>query len=694
MGMRIGVDIGGSFADFAVLDDRTGELKTLKVFSRPDSPGAEVLRGMEGLAERYGIDPRDVAYFTHGTTVGVNAVVQRRGLRLGLITTRHFEDVLDIARLKGPDMYDLMSKRPAPLVPRERVFGVAGRIAADGSVQTPVDEASVLAALDGLRRAGCEGVVVALLHSYRNPAHEHEVKAILEREMPGLFVSCSSDVWPIIREYERTSTAVIGGYVQPKVAHYLSSLQRALAETGIAADMKVTKSNGGVMSAEAGKTNCVQMILSGTASGVIGAAYVAQLCGLKHCMSLDIGGTTADVALIVDGEPQYATGEYIGDFQIHIPSVSVSSIGDGGGSIAWVDGFGVLKVGPESAGSNPGPVCYGRGGTRATITDAFAVMGVIGNASLGYNSVKVDHDAACRAIDALAQRLGSDRYKTAEAIVDVSVSGMYAGVSRIVSRFGIDPRIFSLLPFGGAGPMLACYFARALGMEQIVVPVTPGVLSALGGLIADTKNDFVKTTYYDLDAASLAQLRDDARALDAAAREWLAGETGSADAARDAADAGRAARVTVTVSADMRYKGQSFEIDTPLEMTWLEAQDLGALSEAFHREHARLYGHNDARAKIQVVALRLVIASQTPKPVLRPIEASAAPPEPDARVKVWMDGAFRDAALFHRAKLLAGQRLEGPAVIAQDDCTTCVLPGFSGVVDACGNLILMQTLAN
>ena len=685
MGLRIGVDIGGSFADFAVLNDETGELKTLKVFSRPDSPGAEVLRGMQGLAERYGVDPHEVIYFTHGTTVGVNAVVQRKGLKLGLITTRHFEDVLDIARLKGPDMYNLMSKRPAPLVPRERVFGIDGRLAADGTVETPVDEASVLDALGQLRRAGCEGVVVSLLHSYRNPAHEHEVKAIIEQEMPGLFVSCSCDVWPIIREYERTSTAVIGGYVQPKVSHYLSSLQRALRETGIAADMKVTKSNGGVMSAESGKTNCVQMILSGTASGVIGAAYVAQLCGLLQCMSLDIGGTTADVALIVDGEPQYATGEYIGDFQIHIPSVSVSSIGDGGGSIAWVDDFGVLKVGPESAGSNPGPVCYARGGTRATITDAFAVMGVIGNGSLGYNSVKVDHDAAWRAIDALAQRLGSDVYRTAEAIVNVSVSGMYAGVSRIVSRFGIDPRAFSLLPFGGAGPMLACYFARALGMQQIVVPTTPGVLSALGGLIADTKNDFVKTTYYDLDDAALDALREDTRALETAARTWMAGQT-------DSADADRAARITV--SADMRYKGQSFEIDTPLELAWLAQRNIDALRDAFHREHKRLYGHSDLKAKIQVVALRLVIASVTPKPALRPIEASAEAALPDASLKVWMDGALRDAALFHRAKLLAGQQIAGPAVIAQDDCTTCVLPGFTGRVDAYGNLILTHVGAN
>jgi N-methylhydantoinase A len=393
-------------------------------------------------------------------------------------------------------------------------------------------------------------------------------------------------------------------------------------------------------------------------------------------MSLDIGGTTADVALIVDGEPQFASGEYIGDFQIHIPSVSVSSIGDGGGSIAWVDDFGVLKVGPESAGSNPGPVCYGRGGTRATITDAFVVLGVIGNASLGYNSVTVDVDAAHRAIGALAHRLGIDVYAAAEAIVDVSVSGMYTGVSRIVSRFGIDPRAFALLPFGGAGPMLACHFARALGMERVVVPTAPGVLSALGGLIADTRNDFVKTTYYDLDAATLASLADDVRALDASARNWMRAQTGDDSHA------------SVVVSADMRYKGQSFEIDTPLEMEWLLNRDLEPLKEAFHREHERLYGHRDVRAQVQVIALRLVISAATPKPKPVKIEMSDAPPTSAGTIRVYMDGRFHDAALYRRADLKAGQQFDGPAVVAQDDCTTCMLPGFHGSVDAYGNLVL------
>lgn len=676
MGLRIGVDIGGSFTDFAVLDDEQGTLRTLKVFSRPDSPGSEVLHGMKELAERYAIDPREVVHFTHGTTVGVNAVVQMKGVKLGLITTRHFEDVLDIARLKMPDMYHLMSTRAPSLVPRDRVFGIDGRLNADGEELTAIDEVSVLAAVAGLRATGCEGVVISLLHSYRNARHEHQAKALIESAMPGFFVSCSADVWPIIREYERTLTAVIGGYVQPKVAHYLGSLQQALREAGVPAELKVTKSNGGIMSAEAGKSECVQMILSGTASGVIGAAYIAQLCSLRNCMSLDIGGTTADVALIVDGQPQYATGEYIGEYQIHIPSVSVSSIGDGGGSIAWVDDFGVLKVGPLSAGSTPGPVCYGRGGTQPTITDAFAVLGVLGQAELGYNAVTVDVAAARAAIEPLAQALDSDVLRTAEAIINVSVSGMYSGVSRIVSRFGIDPRTFALLPFGGAGPMLACHLARALNMHEVVVPTTPGVLSALGGLIADTRNDFVKTTYYDVSAANIERLGADLDILEQRAREWILNETGDAENAR------------VQVSAEMRYKGQSFEIDTPVDTAALRRADLAGFTAAFHHEHTRLYGHCDVAAPVQVVSLRLVISADTPKPRLQTIAVGVGEPTITRHIDVWLDGTWHHAPLYMRGNLLAGHTFEGPAVIAQDDTTTCVLPGFIGRVDEFGTLIL------
>jgi N-methylhydantoinase A len=678
MSLRIGVDIGGSFTDFAVLDEETKQVRSLKVFSRPDSPGSEVVAGMNGLMERYGINPRDVAYFTHGTTVGVNAVVQRKGLRLALVTTAGFEDVLEIARLKIPDMYHLMSLRPEPLIPRDHVFGVKGRLTATGVEEAQVEEADVLQVLQRIVDADCEGVVVSLLHSYRNPEHERRVKDIMQRARPDLFLSCSHEVWPIIREYERTSTAVIGAYVQPKVAHYLTELQAALARTGVGVQLKVTKSNGGVMSAENAKTNCVQMILSGTASGVIGAAYIAEQCGIRNCMSLDIGGTTADVALIIDGQPQYASGEMIGDFQIHIPSVSVTSIGDGGGSIAWVDSHGVLKVGPHSAGSSPGPVCYRRGGESPTITDAFAVMGVLGHGALGYDSVTVDVAAAREAIAGLAARVGHTVEKTAEAIVRVSISGMYAGVSRLVSRFGIDPRTFTLLPFGGAGPMLACYLARTLEMPRVVVPTTPGVLSALGGLIADTKNDFVKTTYYELNVESLRKLRKDVKELERGARAWMTEQAGSSEHAQ------------IRVSADMRYRGQSFEIDTPLSLSLLEAEDLAGVRKAFHAEHARLYGHSDENAPIQVVALRLVITARTPKPALKMLERSDKAPVAKRFTKVWLDGEWCNVPVYARASLAAGQQFAGPAVVTQDDATTCVLPGFTGDVDPYCNLVLVN----
>jgi len=676
MGLRIGVDIGGSFADFAVLDEATRTIRTLKVFSRPDEPGSEVLAGMAQLTERYGIDPHEVTYFTHGTTVGVNAVVQRKGLRLGLVTTKNFEDVLEIARLKIPDMYHLMSKRPAPLVTRDRVFGVIERMSADGTEEEAVDEASVVAAAHALRQAGCEAIVVSLLHSYRNPVHEQQVKAVLQSQLPGIFISCSHEVWPIIREYERTLTAVIGGYVQPRVSNYLTRLQVALARTGVGVDLKVTKSNGGVMSAEYGKSNCVQMILSGTASGVIGAAYVAQQCGIDRCISLDIGGTTADMALITNGEPQYATGEYIGDFQIHIPSVSVSSIGDGGGSIAWVDRLGVLKVGPESAGSKPGPVCYGRGGTRPTITDAFAVLGILGSAELGYNAVKVDVQAARAAIAPLAEKLGKEIRVTAEAIVNVSVSGMYAGVSRIISRFGIDPREYTLMPFGGAGPMMACYLARALNVGKMLVPTVPGVLSALGGLIANLKNDFVKTTYYDMTPETVRALERDRAALETQARDWLRAEGGDVD------------RAEISLSADMRYRGQSFEIDTPLDGAWLRSGDIDNIAHAFHTEHHRLYGHADVKGALQIIAIRLVITSRTPKPRLLEIGRGSGSPQAIKTVAVWMDDEPHDVPLYRRIDLLAGQRFDGPAVVAQDDCTTTILPGYEVEVDVYGNLVI------
>ncbi|WP_375457726.1 hydantoinase/oxoprolinase family protein [uncultured Enterovirga sp.] len=674
MGYRVGVDIGGSFTDFALFDEDTRSLKSLKVLSRPDEPGAEVLEGVRLVGERYGIRPDEISYFTHGTTVGVNTVIQRKGLRLALFTTEHFRDVLEVARLKIKDMYNLLSKRAPPLITRDLVFGVAGRLNADGREYQPLDRESVRRAVDGARAASAEGILISFLHAYRNAEHELAAKAIVEELAPEIPVFCSSETWPIIREYERTITAAIGAYVQPRVAHYLGSLQKALKDVGVPADPRLTKSNGGVMTAEQGKSQCVQMILSGTASGVIGASYVAQMCGIASCMSLDIGGTSADVAIIIDGQPQYGVGEQIGDFQIYIPSVSVSSIGEGGGSIAWVDNLGVLKVGPESAGSRPGPACYGRGGTRATITDAFAALGLVGLSDIGYSAVTIDRDKARAVVGELADALGRSVEETAEAIIRIAVSGMYSDVSALVSRFGIDPREFSCLAFGGAGPMLACFLARELGMQEVVVPVTPGVLSALGGLIADLKSDFIKTLYLDLDDKASPLIRSEYAALRERALAWLQ------------RDQGYEGPHKLVYSAELRYRGQSFELDTPLDEEAVEAGDIVALVDAFHVEHERIYGHADRQADVQVISLRLVISGETAKPDFQRHALRPGPAEVTREAEVWLDGESRRVAVYRRADLVPGQHFAGPAVVTQDDCTTVMPPGVVARVDEYGNL--------
>ena len=678
MSYRVGVDIGGTFADFCVLDEATGALSTLKVLSTPATPGAEVIAGLEGAERRFGIAPEEIAWFTHGTTVGVNAVIQRRGIRLALLVTRNFRDVLELARLKTPDPYHLLSRRPPPLVPRERVLEVDGRLLADGSEAEPLDAASVEAALAQAEALGAEGIVIALLHAWRNPAHEHAAKAIIAARQPEMPVFCSSDVWPIIREYERTVTACVHGHAQPRVAHYLGSLQEALKRAGVVAEPMVTKSNGGVMRAELGKTRCVEMLLSGTAAGAIGAGFVARQAGIARAMSLDIGGTSADVAVVLDGTPGYGNGERVGDFPVYIPTVAVSSIGEGGGSIASVDALGRLTVGPESAGSTPGPACYGRGGTRPTITDAMCVLGWIGHGDLGYGSVTVRRDLAEQAVDGIAAALGRTREEAAEAIVQVAVSGMYKEVSKLAARQGVDARDFCLMPFGGAGPMLGGLLARELGMREVLVPATPGVLSALGGLIADVRNDFLETVYADLDAAALPALLDCFARLEAQAMRWLREEQGFGGEA------------TLLPSAEMRYRGQSFEIEVSLQREWLASRDLSAMTEAFHQAHERIYGHADRAAPIQAIALRMVAEGAVPLPRFPEQPRVSGTPEAVGEAEVFIDGASRRGPLYRREALRHGHRFAGPCIVMQEDCTTCVPPGVSGEVDRFGNLRLGQ----
>ena len=676
MGFRVGVDIGGTFTDFCVFDEATSQLHTLKVLSMPDAPGSEVMEGIRQLESRFGIPPQSITYFTHGTTVGVNTVIQRKGVPIALFTTERFTDVLELARLKVPDPYDLLSARPTPLIAKDMVLGIRERILADGQVDQQLDKDSVLAALETAKLRGAESIVLAFINSYRNPMHEQRARDIIRSAAPDMHVFCSSEVWSIVREYERTITAVIHGYVQPRVAHYLGSLQKALAEAGVPAVPQVTKSNGGVMSAELGKVHCAQMIMSGTAAGVIGASYVARLSGFRDTMSLDIGGTSADIAIIRDGHPQYGVGEIIGDFPIYLPTVAVTSIGAGGGSIASVDALGVLHVGPESAGSTPGPACYDRGGTRATITDAFVVLGFIGQTDLGYNAVKVEVSKAQAAIADIAKAIGLTVEQSAEAIIKVAVSGMYMEVSKLISRSGVDPRTFALQAFGGAGPMMACFLAAELGMTNVVVPTAPGVLSALGGLIADIKNDFIKTVYLDLEPGTVEAIQTGYEDLRVDAERWLREEQRHDGAAR------------VVYSADMRYRGQSYEIETHFTPEDIAEGRVEAMAELFHRAHERIYEHCDRRAPVQIINLRMVIVGASPKPEFPKRTPVGGRANPAREIDVYLDGKHDRIPLYLREHLETDQTFDGPAVVAQADCTTCIPGGFSGTVDAYGHLIL------
>ncbi len=672
---KIGVDIGGTFIDFCALDANSGRVATLKVLTTPDDPGAELMTGLDLLEQREGVDPAHISRFVHGTTVGINTIIQRKGAPLALLTNAGFEDVIELARLRMPDMYSLFCSRPDPLIPRDMIFGIPARLRADGRETRAPDMERVGRAVAEAQAKGAVGIIVSFLHSWRDGAQEAAVKAEIERLAPSLFCFTSAEVWSVIREYERTSTAILNGYVHPRVSGYLTALEDRLKARGVPAAALLTRSNGGLMNAAEGKRACVNMLLSGTASGVIGAGWLARQAGEARILTLDIGGTSADFALVVDGEAQYGTGELIGEFPLYIPSVSVSSIGIGGGSIASVDAQGVLRVGPESAGSVPGPACYGRGGNRATVTDAMVVCGWLGHTSMAYGQLSLDVARARAVMDDLAAKLGRTREETAQAILDIAVSEMFVEVEKLASRSGVDLRDFTLMPFGGGGPMLGAFLARELGMRRVIAPRRPGVVSALGGLVADLRGDFIRTVFTPLSQTALPALRETCDALAREGLAWLA-----AQGHRGAAD--------LRLSADMRYAGQSFEIEVMLERDWIAAGDLAAIAQAFHETHARIYDFHDPKGLIELVNLRLSAIGAGPRLSFPEAEAKAAPAEPDRMLPVFTGRATETIPLYRREDLQPGGQFTGPAVVVQED-TTFAIPADAEVrVDRHFNLLL------
>ncbi|MGN6096494.1 MAG: hydantoinase/oxoprolinase family protein [Bosea sp. (in: a-proteobacteria)] len=675
---KVGVDIGGTFIDFCALETRSGRVASLKVLTTPDDPGAELMTGLSLLAEREALAPEAVTRFVHGTTVGVNTIIQRKGAPLALFTNAGFEDVIELARLRMPEVYSLFCSRPEQLITRDRIFGIPARMRSDGRETVKPDLDAVAAAVASAKARGAVGIVVAFLHAWRDGAQEEAVKAEIARLAPELFVFTSAEVWPVIREYERTTTAILNAYVHPRIAGYLTALEQRLADRGVPARALLTKSNGGVMNAAEGKRACVSMLLSGTASGVIGATWFARQAGEKRVLTLDIGGTSADFALIIDGEPQYGTGEMIGEFPLYIPSVSVSSIGIGGGSIASVDGQGVLRVGPESAGSTPGPACYGRGGVEATVTDAMVVCGWLGHSEMAYGQLKMDAGLARAAVARLAEKLDRPLDETAQAILDIAVSEMFVEVEKLSSRAGVDLKDFTLMPFGGGGPMLGAFLARELGMTRLLAPRRPGVVSALGGLVADLRGDFVRTLFAELSATVLPELKAASAAMVQEGRGWLAAQ-------------GHAGPADLRFSADMRYVGQSYEIEVALQPAWLEAGDPAAIAGEFHRTHQRIYDFDDPDGRIEIVNLRLSAVGAGPVLTFPEGAETDVAAVPEREIEVHTGGVRQAVGLYRRADLAAGSRFAGPAVVAQEDTTVAIPAGASARID--GHLNLHLTFA-
>ncbi len=678
MAYRISVDIGGTFTDFCVFDNNTSELISQKVLSTPEKPGYEIINGISELKKNKNILSEEIEWFSHGTTVGINTVIQRTGSKLALFVTENFEDVLEVARLKVPDPYNIFSSRPKPLVPRENVFGINQRTLKDGSSSIKLDEKSVLSALNKAINLGVETIVVCLLHSYKNPNDEKKIKDIINSVDKKLTVTLSSDVWPVIREYERTVTTTVAGYVQKKVALYLTAFQNSLKEVGIKSVPLIGKSNGGVMTAELAKSDPISMLLSGTAAGAIGAADIAKKININSLLSFDVGGTSADLSVIQDGIIPYSSGEMVGDFPIYVPTVSVTSIGEGGGSIAWVDEFGVLKVGPKSAGSSPGPACYGNGGINATITDAFAILGLLGHGDLGYGKVNLDIKSAQKALEPISKSLGVNQYKVAQSIIDIAISGMFLETTKLLSRYGADPRKFSLLAFGGAGPMMGCFLAEELGIKEIIIPITPGVLSAYGGLIADIRNDFIRTVIIDVNKEGIKSLFEIISSLENEANNWLRNEQNFSGESE------------LIWSADMRYRGQSFEIETLLTKDDLIKVNIEEISNKFHKAHHKAYDHSDENTEIQIVNLRLVVSGKVSKPKIAFHDEKYEKISGTRIVDVIIKGNSYKASLFNREQLKAGQSFNGPAIISQSDTTTFILPDYNVKIDKFLNLIIQK----
>ncbi|MBD0415568.1 hydantoinase/oxoprolinase family protein [Oryzicola mucosus] len=677
---RIGIDVGGTFNDFVAAENGTGRRVFFKEPSVPSDPSLAVERGIAGLLNKAGIAPDAVELVMHGTTLALNSILQRNGPRLGMVVSRGNRDVFEIARSRMPSAFDFTAKRETPLIPRNLVFEVGARCLSSGDIVDRPDEAALDRLAEQVRAADLKAVAVMLINSFRHPELEREVADGLRKRLPNLPITESAAIWPEMREYERGLLAALNAYIQPLMQSYFDRLETRLRGLGLTAPIFITTNNGGTVSLATARARPIDTVLSGPAAGVVAAVKMAPEDVRDHLVTLDMGGTSTDMAVVIGGEPEYTQLAQVGAFPIILPVVAVTAIGAGGGSTVWIDPQGILKIGPESVGSDPGPICYGRGGTRVAITDCYLASGILDpNAFLG-GRMPLAKEPALAGLAKLARDIGLTGENAAEeaasAALRVATAKMSVELSKMLAKRGLDHRQFALVAFGGAGATHATLLAEEARLEKVIIPLAPGTFCALGASLADIRRDYARSLggFLQPDGQGFAPVAAALAEMKADALSWIAGETDSD------------ADLSFRVKADMRFADQAYELEIFVPEALRETLDGVALLELFHAEHERLYGFADRVASVRISTIRLSIAALNATTGSTAIEPRKAPQAGTRRV--FHKSRRLDAPLYRRFDLPAGFEITGPAVVEQDDTTVWIVPGWQCRVEPMGNLVL------
>jgi N-methylhydantoinase A len=677
--LRLAADIGGTFTDIAAFDDRTGSLTFGKALSTPDRLVDGINAGVEKARSSY----QAAGLFLHGSTIAINTILERKGARTALLITEGFRDVYEIGRINRPDAYNLFFQKHEPLVERALRFEVKERVLADGEIETPLDEAEIAESGRMLERLGVEAAGILFLNCYARHDHEARAKAILERNHPSMFVSASHELSEEYREFERCSTVLANAYIGPIVRRYIGEIDDHIRTDGFDGSFLIVQSTGGLYEAEQAKDHCVRMLESGPAAGVIGTQALCRTLGLKNAIAFDMGGTTAKAGVIYHGEALTTGAALIGGYDkalpVQIAMMDIFEVGTGGGSIARVEEGG-LRVGPQSAGAAPGPACYGLGGAEPTVTDANLVLGRLGADRFLGGEMRLDVEAAERALAArVARPLGMDTTAAADGILRIAVTAMSYAVKGVTTERGLDAGDFALVAYGGAGPLHAVQVAREIGMRTVIVPPAPGVFSAFGMLFSDLRYDYVRTWFKRLEDASFDQIERVYRDLEGQGRAAIAGTSVKPQ------------KIIVKRAADMRYVGQEHAVTVDLPLELFAKQDRPAIKRAFDAMHELRYGTSAPDERAEIVSLRSTVTGVMRKPPQEKIKRGKRVPDKAAftgKRPVHFGGGFKPTPTYARAALLAGNRIDGPALVEEHASTTVLLPGDRLEVDIYGNLVI------